>query len=171
MGRTLGIVLIIGGFIVSIILALLMFAYVGDGSLGVGAAMLGFAIGFLVLVLPQWGFGIYFLIQGRTEAATAETATHQRELLGMVKAQGQVPISDISIELKMDRDDVHTMIYDLVNMGLFTGYINWDKGVLYSTQASELRNLTNCRNCGGQLELAGSGVIACPYCGTEYFLN
>ena len=28
-----------------------------------------------------------------------------------------------------------------------------------------------CEVCGGQLELAGPGVIRCPYCGTEYFLE
>jgi tRNA(Ile2) C34 agmatinyltransferase TiaS len=62
------------------------------------------------------------------------------------------------------------MLHELVGMGLFAGYVNWDEGMLYSRQASELRQLSQCENCGGQLELAGKGVIRCPYCGTEYFL-
>jgi tRNA(Ile2) C34 agmatinyltransferase TiaS len=55
-------------------------------------------------------------------------------------------------------------------MGVFSGYVNWDEGTLYSEQASELRNMTQCKNCGGNLTLAGKGVIKCPFCGTEYFL-
>jgi len=49
--------------------------------------------------------------------------------------------------------------------------VNWDEGMLYSEQASELRERSTCAVCGGQLELAGQGVIRCPYCSTEYFLD
>jgi uncharacterized protein (DUF983 family) len=31
--------------------------------------------------------------------------------------------------------------------------------------------LKRCPNCGAQLELAGKGLIVCPYCGTEVFLH
>jgi DNA-directed RNA polymerase subunit RPC12/RpoP len=27
-----------------------------------------------------------------------------------------------------------------------------------------------CPNCGGELTLAGKGVIKCPFCGSEVFL-
>ena len=27
-----------------------------------------------------------------------------------------------------------------------------------------------CPNCGGALELAGKGLIRCPYCGAEIFI-
>ena len=27
-----------------------------------------------------------------------------------------------------------------------------------------------CPNCAGELELAGKGVIQCPFCGAEVFL-
>ena len=56
-------------------------------------------------------------------------------------------------------------------MGLFSGYINWDEGMLYSVEARNLRELENCRVCQGKLELAGKGVVQCPYCDTEYFLD
>jgi hypothetical protein len=58
----------------------------------------------------------------------------------------------------------------LVGLGVFTGYINWDDGVLFSAQASQLRDLTQCKKCGGAVKLVGKGVVKCPYCGTEYFL-
>ena len=170
MGRTLGIILIIGGIVVGAIIVALMLVYRNEGSLTAGAATLGIVLGLLVLSLPQLGFGAYLLMRGQQEAAVAETAGKQRQLLGMVKARGQVPISDLALEMRLPRDQIQQMIYELVNMGLYSGYINWNEGVLYSSQASELRQLDRCKNCGGQLELAGKGVIRCPFCGTEYFL-
>mgnify|MGYP001337993614 FL=1 len=170
MGRTLGIILIIGGIVVGAIIVALMLVYRNEGSLTAGAATLGIVLGLLVLSLPQLGFGAYLLMRGQQEAAVAETAGQQRQLLGMVKARGQVPISDLALEMRLPRDQIQQMIYELVNMGLYSGYINWNEGVLYSSQASELRQLDRCKNCGGQLELAGKGVIRCPFCGTEYFL-
>lgn len=52
----------------------------------------------------------------------------------------------------------------------FSGYINWDEGILYSAEAAALREAGRCPNCGGALALAGRGVIRCPHCGTEIFL-
>jgi hypothetical protein len=73
------------------------------------------------------------------------------------------------LELNATRDQVKEWIYDLVGKGLFTGYINWDEGILYSKQVSDM-GTNKCPNCAGQLELAGKGVVGCPYCGTEIFL-
>ena len=171
MGKTLGIILIVGGLVVGGIIIALMSVYRGEGSLTSGAATLGIVIGFLVLVLPQLGFGAYLLMRGRQEAVVAESAGKQRKMLGMIKARGQVNISDLAIELQLPREEIQNNIYELVNMGLYSGYINWSEGVLYSSEASELRSLDRCKNCNGQLELAGKGVIRCPYCGTEYFLS
>lgn len=170
MGKTLGVILIIGGLVVGGIIIALMSVYRGEGSLTSGAATLGMVIGFLVLVLPQLGFGAYLLMRGQQESVVAESAGKQRKMLGMIKARGQVNIADLAIELRSSRDEIQGMIYELVNMGLYSGYINWNEGTLYSSEASELRTLDRCKNCNGQLELAGKGVIRCPFCGTEYFL-
>jgi DNA-directed RNA polymerase subunit RPC12/RpoP len=86
----------------------------------------------------------------------------------MVLARGQVRVAEVALELNATRDQVKDYIYDLVGKGLFTGYINWNDGVLYAKEASEMRR--KCPNCGGELELAGKGVFECPYCGTEIFL-
>jgi hypothetical protein len=171
MGRILGIILVAGGIIVGVIITALMVVYRGEGSLTSGAAVLGWVLGIAVLVLPQLGIGAFLLWKGGQDAAVAEKADKERELLSIVKARGQIDIRDIAIEMQTSKDEIHDMIHDLVGMGLFSGYINWDEGVLYSSQASQLRELTNCNHCGGQLELAGKGVIRCPFCGTEYFLE
>ena len=78
---------------------------------------------------------------------------------------------DAAVELQVPREELKHWIYRLVGLGVFTGYINWDDGLLFSAQASQLRNLTNCKKCGGEVKLVGKGVVKCPYCGTEYFLD
>lgn len=171
MGRILGIALIAGGVIVGIIIAVLMSVYNREGNLSTGAATLGFVIGTVVLVLPQLGIGAFLLWKGGQEAAASAQANKQRQLLNIVKTQGQVAISDLVIQMKSSRDEVEQMLRELVGMGLFSGYVVWQEGMLYSREARELRQQDRCLNCNGQLELAGKGVIRCPYCGTEYFLD
>ncbi|MEM7114265.1 MAG: hypothetical protein AAF614_17655 [Chloroflexota bacterium] len=171
MGRTLGIILLIGGFIVGAIVIVLMTVYYREGSLTAGAATLGAAGLILVLVLPQLGFGGYLLWYGQQETAVSAKRDQQRKLLNIVKTRGQVHVSDIVLEMNATRDEVHEMIHQLVGMGLYSGYINWDEGMLYSAQAGALRELTNCKHCNGELELAGKGVVRCPFCSTEYFLE
>ena len=170
MGKTLGIILIIGGIVVGGIIIALMTVYRGEGSLTGGAATLGTLLAHHGAHVQLPAFDRYLLVPGQQEAVVAESAGKQRKMLGMIKAKGQVDIADLAIELHTGRDDVKDMLYELVNMGLYSGYINWDEGKLYSSEASELRTLDRCKNCNGQLELAGKGVIRCPYCGTEYFL-
>jgi len=171
MGRVLGFVLIAGGALVGIIVIVLMSVYRGEGSLSGGAATLGAALGIIVLVLPQWGVGTYLLWKGGQEAAVSAKANQQRKLLDMVKSRGQIDISDLVIELGSSKGEVQDMIHQVVGMGLYSGYINWDEGMLYSREAVELREMSHCYNCNGELQLAGKGVSKCPYCDTEYFLD
>jgi hypothetical protein len=173
-GRILGAVLLFGG-----LLALLgcggwlVTTAMAPGGLETSGAMLG-GILLLAVALPVIAVGGYLLARGGREAAQAkreqETGVKQRQLLDMVKTRAQVPISDLAFELKANRDDVQRWVHDLVGMGIFSGYVNWDEGILYSVEASQLRDMTRCKHCGGEVQLAGKGVVRCPYCGTEYFL-
>jgi hypothetical protein len=82
-------------------------------------------------------------IKGQREAIEFAEVEKERQLLGMVQAQGQVQISDVALELDGSRDQVKAWVYDLVHKGLFAGYINWDDGTLYSRDAAQLRR-PNC---------------------------
>jgi hypothetical protein len=134
------------------------------------AMFLGLAL-VAVFVLPLAGGGVYMLIRGKQEAQSDVTAQKQRRLLDMVSARGEIPINDAAVELQVPVAEMKNWIYRLVGLGVFAGYINWDDGVLYSAQASQLREMTHCKKCGGEVKLAGKGVVKCPYCGTEYFLT
>ena len=168
-GRTVGIILIIvgiviflGGSAVSITTSL------STESGNIGGAVLGVVISTFVGLIPVAG-GIFLLVRSRAETAEQADQTRQRKILDMVKTRGQVDVSDLVFELNASTDQIRDDVYRLVGLGLFTGYVNWDKGVLYSQEASKLTGNT-CPNCGGEQAFAGKGVIACQYCGAEIFL-
>jgi ribosomal protein S27AE len=165
----IGIILIVGGVLVflgcSVISVVSAFGAEGNS---IGGATLGVVLS-LFLAIPLIGAGVFLLARDRSEAARQADAVRQRKILDMVKTRGQVNISDIVLELRSTTEQVRNDLYGLVGMGLLKGYVNWDKGLLYSAEAGQLKN-NICPNCGGQLALAGKGVITCPYCGTDIFL-
>ena len=168
-GRVMGFVLAGSGLAVMAI----GLAVLGLFSAAAGLNAAGFGAGVILLAiisLPLLGAGIFLVIKAGQESKEEEIVAKQRKLLDMVSARGEVRISDAALELKTSRDQVQSWVYNLVGLGLFSGYINWDDGTLFSAQAAQLRDLTECKKCGGQVSLAGKGVIKCQYCGTEYFL-
>jgi len=171
-GRIVGIILIIFGVAACAIAGVWAAAEMAsqNSTLSLGGAALGLALAFFVVTAPAVGVGIYLLVKGRQEATELAEVEKERQLLNVVLTQGQVSIADLVLELKSNRDQVKAWIYDLVGKGLFSGYINWDEGILYSRQASSMREGKKCPNCGGELDFAGKGVIVCPYCGSELFL-
>jgi DNA-binding Lrp family transcriptional regulator len=94
----------------------------------------------------------------------------RRQILGRVEARGQVSLDVLATELDAPVALVQEWIYRLVQSRKFTGYINWDEGILYSADAEGLRDGGRCPYCGGELGLAGKGVVRCHNCGSEIFL-
>jgi hypothetical protein len=166
--RLVGIILIVVGLIVGGVAGAWLFT--NEGLQG-PARILGLGVVLLVLVAPLVGGGIYLTTMGGEEASQQVDAAQQRKLLNIVQSRGSVPINEVVLELQLPQERVKDMIYSLVGLGVFSGYINWDKGVLYSSEASKLRDLKQCPNCGGEITLSGKGVANCRFCGTEFFLS
>jgi len=169
-GRIIGLVLIGGAVVVCLLGAAVTVVPLISGDLTPAAMVLGLAVAGIV-ALPLAAIGVFMIVRGGQEAKTDVMAAKQRRLLDMVSSRGELAMSDAAVELQIPRDELKNWIYRLVGLGVFSGYINWDDGVLFSAQASKLRELTNCKKCGGEVKLVGKGVVKCPYCGTEYFLD
>jgi hypothetical protein len=168
-GRLIGIILISVAFGVAVITSLFIAVQTSADVLTAGGAVILAGIAFVPIALLA-GFGIYIYVKGEQEADEESVMRKQRRLLDVLNSRGQVPVQDMAIELNSSVDEVQDMVYQLVGLQVFSGYINWDDGVLYSAEAKSLQELKECERCGAPIELVGKGVIACSACDTEYFL-
>ncbi len=171
MTRTVGVLLVVVGVGVCLLGSALLVAGLASGQLQPAGAILGLGLLSVFVVAPLIGGGVLALIRDRGERVEQAQADAQRKILDMVRTRGKVNVSDIVIELQSDLPAVQDMIYGLVGMGVFSGYVNWAEGVLYSAEAASIREMQQCKHCGGNISLVGKGVLKCPYCGTEYFLS
>lgn len=170
-GRLIGIILIAIGFGIAVLTGLLIAAQVSGGEFETGGGPVILAgLAFLVIA-PMVGVGIFLYVKGGQEAEEQSQMRQQRELLDILRSRGQVGVNDMAIEMGVTVDTVKDMVHQLVGLQVFSGYVNWNDGILFSAEATNLRDLEACKKCGGKIELVGKGVVACPYCGTEYFLT
>ncbi|HLF28171.1 MAG TPA: hypothetical protein VJG32_17715 [Anaerolineae bacterium] len=167
-GKLIGVLLIVGALACGALGGAWTLSNQSGGQLQSGGAILALAL-VAVIALPLLGAGLFLVARAGREDAELARVAKQRKLLNIVLTQGQVRIADVALEMNAARDEVKAWLYDLVGKGLFSGYVKWDEGVLYSRQASELKT-NRCPNCGGEVRLGGKGVVTCPYCGAEIFL-
>jgi hypothetical protein len=155
--------------VVLIVVSLGIDAWLAAG-LASGSRATGVALGFVLFSLPFLAVGIYLLMSSRGEIKAESKADKERAILNSVMTRGRVSVADLAIEGDLTRDQVRDYIYDLIGKDLFRGYVNWDRGELVSAEAARIKD-GSCPNCGGQLQLAGKGLVRCPYCGTETYLS
>ena len=169
-GRVVGLLLLGAGIILAILAGAWLFSGVHEGTLRSSGAVFGGILAACV-VIPLVAGGVYFVVKGQSEAKDISRIADQRRLLDIVSTRGQVSISDLVLALNSSRDKVQRDLNERVGRGLFSGYVDWNKGMLYSVEASKLQGRQTCPNCGGAVELAGKGLIKCPFCGAEIFLS
>lgn len=169
--KLVGLGMIAAGVILGIAGGAWLISGMNEDKLESSGAIFGLILLLGVVVLPLVGGGIFFTRRGAEEQKELAKVDQQRRLLDIVSTRGQVSISDLVLELNSSRDQVERDLNELVGRGLFSGYVDWNKGMLYSVDASKLQGAQFCPNCGGKLELAGKGVVTCPYCGAQIFLS
>ncbi|MEO8288874.1 MAG: hypothetical protein ABI670_20865 [Chloroflexota bacterium] len=141
-------------------------------QLNAGGAALTFGCALLIAALIA-GFGVWFLMQGRSEAGQFAVVEKEKRILNIIATQGTVQLSSVALETNMPMDQVKSAIYDLVGKGLFTGYVDWKSGKLVSADAAVINQAVisgKCPNCGAPQVVGGKGVIRCEYCGAEFFI-
>lgn len=168
-GKTFGWIAIFLAVAALILAGGFMAAGLASHKLTIGGAVLGFILFGALPALALGAFGIFMLVKGKAEAKEKAHAEQMQKLLGLIQSHGQVSLSQVMIEMKMTRQQITEMIYQMVSLGLFTGYIDWDSMTFYAAEASKVVSNV-CPNCGGIREFVGKGIVKCPYCGATIFI-
>jgi ribosomal protein S27AE len=166
-GRLVGTILMVVGLVLLIGGGVWLFS---EENITGGGRALGAILGLLVLS-PVIGIGAYLFRQGGAEKAQFATVQQEKKLLNIVLTQGQVTFPELVSELGVPQDQVEDIIREVTGKQLFSGAIDWKRGILYSVESQKLAGEQKCPNCGGDLRFAGKGLVSCPYCGSDVFLT
>jgi DNA-directed RNA polymerase subunit RPC12/RpoP len=169
-GKMIGLALMIGSALLLMAFGAWAVTALGTSETTSGGAVLGILLALLVMA-PIFGIGAYLFRKGGAEQKEFAQVQKEKQILNAVLTRGQVTVSELVAEMQLPREEIEQMIHDLVGKQLFSGAINWDKGILYSVDSQKLTGDSKCPNCGGDLVFAGKGLIACPYCGSQVFLT
>ncbi len=168
-GKTIGVILIGIGLVICAVVTFFVGSGAATGQTTTAATILGIgAFGIIPLALFV-GVGIFLFFRGSQEAQELSVVREKERLLGMISTQGKVTLSTIMVEQHLSREQVKNYIYELVQQGLFSGYIDWTTTTFYSKDAGRVGS-NKCPNCGGIREVVGKGIVKCPYCGVELFI-
>ena len=168
-GKTIGIILIVVGLIICGVVTLFVGSGAASGQTTTAGTILGISAFGIIPLLLFAGVGIFLFIRGGAEEKELATVRQKERLLGLIQAQGKVTLNSIMVEQHLTREQVQNYIYELVQQGLFSGYIDWKNATFYSQDASRVGS-NKCPNCGGVREIVGKGIVKCPYCGVELFI-
>lgn len=168
-GKVIGVILIGVGLVVCAIVSLFVGSGAASGQTTTAATVLGIGIFGIIPLALFSGVGIYLFTRGSAEEKELAQVRQKERLLGLIQAQGKVTLNTIMVEQHLSRDQVQNYIYELVQQGLFSGYIDWKNATFYSQDASRVGS-NKCPNCGGVREIVGKGIVKCPYCGVELFI-
>lgn len=169
-GKTLGLVFMIGAAVLLLAFGVWAMTALGSSETTSSGAALGVVLA-LIVIAPVFGVGAYLFRKGGQEQQELAQVQKEKQILNAVLTRGQVTINELVAEMQLPAEEIKQMIQTLVGKQLFSGAVNWDKGILYSVESQKLTGDGKCPNCGGDLEFAGKGLIQCRYCGSQVFLT
>lgn len=167
--KLIGILVACGGFVWGGLFALLFYAGVTFDDLSVSAAIMGWIIFGLIPFTGGLIAGIILIHRGAKAELEQKSMELERDVLNAVTTRGEVQFDAVAVEAAVPVRRIEEAVQSLVGKRLFTGYVDWKSRRLYSVEASQIAD-DSCPNCGGQMGLAGKGVVKCDHCGSEVFL-
>ena len=169
-GKTLGLIMMAGALVLLVAFGGWALTALNSSEITSGGTTLGILL-VLIVVAPIFGIGAYLFRKGGVEQREFAQVQKEKQILNAVLTRGQVTINELVAEMQLPSEEIKAMVQDLVGKQLFSGAVNWDKGILYSVESQKLTGESKCPNCGGDLQFAGKGLIVCPYCGSQVFLT
>lgn len=163
--RTLGWGLAITGAAWAALWGLWLAAQHATGRLDVAAAVLGFLLFALLPAAASWvGAAMVLVRAGKRARAEAEAGLETR-IAEAVRTRGIVRLARLAGECGLEEPELRRAVERLVGLNLLPGQVDWQRGEL---TAPYVRLGEECPRCGGELDPAGKGLLACRYCGSRF---
>lgn len=126
------------GFAIAVFVGLWLALQVSSGRNildQLGIAVIGFVPSTLLV-----GFGAYRYIQADSEPDVIPDVDvwHQRELIDLLHQHRSISIKDAAVQLSISENDVKESVRQLLELGIFTGDIDWETDTLYSHRTQKL---------------------------------
>ena len=134
------------------------------------AAILGFALLFIFLVLPLVGVGGFLTLRGQQESEAMAEVEKEKKILNVVSVQGKVSLCHPGPGAEGHTGPGQELGLRPGGQGPLHRLHRLEVQTLFAKDAGSMQS-TKCPNCGGVRELVGKGVVKCPYCGAELFLQ
>lgn len=137
--RSIGIGLTALGFAVAVIAGLLLAARFSVAEPDVGQILLLAGLAFIPIAILM-GSGLYlYLKSAPPELSEAESLVlKQRQMMDIARSHGQISLLDLAIELNISVREVRELIEELTRLEIFDGYVDWESGIIFVTDAGRL---------------------------------
>lgn len=134
--RRRGIVTVIVAVVVTSIAGLWLAAQPGRAEMSLSELALGGIVAFVV-VTPIYLFGTYWYVQGSRDIPDVGTSEMeiQRALIDLMRVRREISFAEAAAELEIDQATVREQIESLMALGIFTGRVDWDAGVIHAEDA------------------------------------
>lgn len=126
------------GFAIAVLVGLWIAIQVTSGeSFGdvLGNAITGFIPSALLV-----GIGAYRYVQDREppDEIPDVDVYHQRALVDLIHQRGVITVAEAANALEISENDVRDAVRQLLELQIFTGYIDWNTDTLYSQRTKQL---------------------------------
>ncbi len=109
--------------------------------------------------------------EGEAPAAPSEEDStlswREKRFLNIMQVQRQMRVLALAGVLKMSSEELKEYVHEIASAGLFTGYADWDGGLIYAKGSEEMAE--ECPKCKAAREEDGGSMATCPSCGVELF--
>ncbi len=163
--RVLGIALLAAGAGWTILWGLWLAAQHRAGQLDAAASILGLLLFAFLPAVAAWAGAAVLLLRASRRARQEAEASLETRIAEAVRTRGIVRLGILARELDLPEAELRRAVERLVGLELLPGRVDWKRGELLAPYA---RLGEACPRCGGQLEPAGKGLLACRYCGSRF---
>jgi hypothetical protein len=142
--QLIGITSTIVGFIIVGVAGVTLATQVTRPGADVGGVLLQALIAFL-FAAPFIGYGIFSYVlnsESDDDTATDSDVNLQLRIVDFVRNKGMATFDEVAQELELDEATVRDLVADLLRLRIFGGVVDWNAGVLYAKNATQLADGT-----------------------------